>query len=806
MKFVEKNAQEKGEETKQDMKLHILLSRIFSVTCLVLLTIFVVGIFVLPTDDIYRGDDCHPYQETWINTMVDGSADIGVAPYHFYAKSGEWITLYTKIPKEVADSGYLCIRSARQKMVISVDGAIRTVYDTDESRIIGAYDPVYYVFVPVDERDAGKTLCLEMMSKSDYAGELTQVYYGTEIGIWRKLVNQRILELITSFVMVVVGALSLIIFVILCLIYHKFFPITYISEAVLLMAMWSLSQSPLRQLICENDSWIADFSFICMMLIPIPLVLYINSVQKQRYKELHLGCVTLSLADLFLTIGLHMAQLVDYSKSVISAFACIFACIACMVVTCYMDYRKHRIREYISIVWGFVAVSISAVITIILFLLRIINVDAGIISIGMIFLFCFAAVSAVREVMNINRKRLEAEHASHMKEEFLASMSHEIRTPLNSILGFNHMILEESKEPTIIDYAKDVEISGKVLHSLIDDVLDFSKIESGHLELTKRPYNPLQLVEDCFQVVHKPAKDKGLQVRVNNDRTIPLSLEGDDNRIRQIMINLLTNSVKYTEQGEIELTLHWDKLDNGLALLHMEVRDTGIGIAKEEQEEVFLSFKRGGDVAHQKIEGTGLGLSITYTLVHAMGGEIHLQSEVGYGTTFFVDLPQKILDERPAGTFEDYLKKCGDEYLSYAPVEEKTKYTDEEIMNYTAPGKRALIVDDNEMNLKVTAALLRSTQMTLDCVTSGEEALDKVQQEQYDIIFLDHMMPGMDGIETFQNMRGYDALNDVPIIMVTGNAVAGMREQYLSLGFDDYVAKPLVKKDLLRLLAEYLKV
>lgn len=393
----------------------------------------------------------------------------------------------------------------------------------------------------------------------------------------------------------------------------------------------------------------------------------------------------------------------------------------------------------------------------------------------------------------LEQQSIFLQKASKAKTDFLAKMSHEIRTPINSILGMNEMILRESKQPKITEYALDAKTSAGALLGIINDILDTTKIESGKMELFPVDYDIVTLLKTVVNITKVKANEKSLGFEIHVDPNLPCAVYGDDIRLRQILLNLLINAVKFTDKGKVTFEVQCERFDDKVAKLRFTVTDTGIGIKEEDIDKICDEFSRVDELRNREIEGTGLGMSIVQGLLRLMDSKIEIQSVYGEGSTFSFEIMQKITDVSSVGEidFDDAHAKASYVYNSV----------------FVAPGARVLVVDDNKINRKVFRGLLKATQMEIVDVSSGQECLDLVAKEHFDLIFLDHMMPEMDGIETLHAMKAMDNnyCKDTPIIVLTANAVVGAREMYLKEGFDEFMAKPFDPTALEELVQRYLK-
>lgn len=389
-----------------------------------------------------------------------------------------------------------------------------------------------------------------------------------------------------------------------------------------------------------------------------------------------------------------------------------------------------------------------------------------------------------RESEELRHAKQIAEEASKSKSDFLAKMSHELRTPINTIMGMNEMILRETNELETRERAMDIMSASKILLGLINDVLDFSKIESRKLNIVPVEYSLTSLIRDLTLLCENRAREKSLKYQVFVQPNLPLALKGDDVRIRQVLSNLLTNAVKYTPKGQVSLKVTGRKKDENMIVLHWEVADTGIGFREEDLPRLFTPYLRLEEARNHYIEGTGLGLPIIINLLRLMGSELKVESVHDKGSTFYFDLEQKIADPTPIGDINERMAEMVRDYEYRAA--------------FTAPRAQILMVDDNAMNRKLFASLLKQTLISVTTVSGGEKCLDIVTRQHFDLIFMDHLMPEMDGVETLRRMKELDGnlCKDTPVVALTANAFTGARERYISLGFSDFLPKPIAAEKL----------
>ncbi len=755
----------------------------------------ILGQALRPAEDSYDLGQASLFNAQWERVYPDGRREAVEVPGKCEAERGEVVRIETKLPKLLPDVSYLCFRGSQQDVTVYIGNTLRKRYSTDGTRLFGKDSASAFVFVQLSPEDAGVTIAVETESQSFYTGRLNRVYFGEKTDIWGMIMQENGAVLLVALCLFLLSSAAIIVSAAVRVFYKTKISLGILGWCTMLASLWVIAESRLRQLLFPNNSVIASMSYIALMLVPFPFTIYINNLQKRRYERLYFAFLMLVTLNDCVCILLQALEKVDFVESMAVMIAMIVVMVLIALVTIVIDWRKKRLEEYRLVAIGCIGIVFSGILTI--YCMNVFDGDNYIglpLCAGLSFLLIMASIAAARFVVDAEKEKQKALEASASKVSFLTRMSHEIRTPINTILGMNEMILRENKDIAITEYVNYSQKAGRMLLSLVNDVLDFSKIDSGVLHIADNPYSLTEILSDSYHMLEARAKKKELTVELNVDKRTPNQLSGDEVAIKQILTNLLTNAVKYTSKGCITLGVSGMYADNGEFSLKITVADTGDGIREEDIGKLYESFSRLEEKKNQNIEGSGLGLPIVKQLVDKMEGEIKVQSVYGKGSLFTVILPQRVVGTAFVGDIREAFRK---------EAEERVRFRG----GFVAPQAKILAVDDNDMNLMVIQGLLKQTQMQIDTASGGEEALELCASKRYDLIFMDHMMPGMDGVETMKALhKEKKEINyTTPVVVLTANAVAGCKDLYLKEGFVDYISKPVDVMKLDRILRTYLE-
>ena len=772
---------------------------VFSITGIILICVVFWVLQLVKRDDFAALNyDITIWEDNATLLLEDGTSMPiqGKDGYFVYpqANAGELFTIRMEIPQITQRNMFITIFSTEQDIGIYIDGEERTYYSDKDSRLVGSYSASRFVTVPVYPEDSNKELRVTYQtSLKFYAGHFACPRYSTQQDMLYWIYFRYIGQIIAAVLLVAAGVIFIIFGVVLKKNKRDSKGIGFLGLFSIVIAIWLFCQSNMRVYYSSYLPGVNLMALYMVMVAPIPLLMFFNVLMKCKFQNQINALIILSILNVLFCGCMEFTGLVDTINLLpITHVIITLCCIVCLVDFCKYVKEWHitELKAVIVGVVGFFGVITLEEVNLIFFNAFFVGKYLGY---GILFFLINFGYAAFRSSEEQEREYLEAVRANKIKSDFLANMSHEVRTPISTIMGMNEMIINECEDRQIINYAQNIRNASNVLLSLVNDILDFTKIEAGKMEIIPVRYELRNLLNELVQSIGAKATEKGLGLELDVEPSTPNLLYGDELRLRQAITNLLTNAVKYTQKGGVTLSIKYVNVSEDELRLYISVTDTGIGIRKEDQERLFESFVRLDESKNRSIEGTGLGLAITSHIVKEMQGTIELKSEYGKGSVFSISLLQKVLDRQPVGTFEDWYQ-----YMIKRPKQYLEQYDASEV--------RLLVVDDNEMNLEVIKGLLKKTGAQIDAVTNGKDCLKLIQEKEYDLILMDHMMPDMDGIETFQKIQELRPMGcrHTPVIALTANAISGAREEYLRHGFADYIAKPVEYKKLIEVMKKFL--
>lgn len=779
----------------------------------------------------------------WTITREDGSSSkIKSLPYSEKSKAGEKIVLSNTIPKKYSGMT-MSFLSADKQIRVTINGKPVYEFGMNDSRPFGKTPGSVTNFIDIPEHLSEGKIEIEMVSPYDnYASNIT--------GITISKRDTSILNLLKSNL----GNFAMCIIILACgitlfmLAFIQAFSrqtkdgISYLGFMCIFGTIYFSIETKSLSVFYGNQTLYSNLVFLVLMLWPVFMQMYYINNLEEKYQKIFYVLFFLTLTNVACQITLQILGIFDFMNMAFISHILIFmsgmAILFSLICTVRKSKDKLLIIEFLGMLFFIGGSAID--------LIRTYTIHIGdfgkfsrfgmtVFSLLMVFVHILKVIRGYSASIAENARHMEMEvqmieeknqelmianeeaekakadaiAAANAKSVFLANMSHEIRTPINAILGMDTMILRECNDNEILEYSGNIQSASQTLLSLINDILDFSKIETGKLELVAGDYALSSLINDVYHMLISKAKEKGLALNVESNKNLPAKLYGDEVRIRQIIVNILNNAIKYTKKGSVTLTVGMsdmklsdmpdhsndsksENITDKNTIITFRIADTGIGIKKENISHLFDSFSRFDEEKNKYIEGTGLGLAITKQLVDLMNGEIVVTSEYGKGSVFTVSIPQKIVSDLKIGDISEKYNE---------PSNKKKKKS-----TFTAPDANVLVVDDVKMNINVFKALLKRTEINVDSAMSGSEALAMIKEKKYDIIFLDHMMPDMDGIETYQNMKMLEdnPNKDTTVVMLTANAIMGAKEEYLGIGFSDYLSKPVQAPKLEAMILKYL--
>lgn len=730
-------------------------------------------------------------------------------------KTEESVAITKTLDDNVLDDKLLCFRVRAKEVYIYVNDVLWDEKVFPENR--RAYGSSVYMFyqIPVKDLHPGDKITMEF-THSDTGNFVVQfLSLGNRYSIVSYVISK------CGIVVAIVG-FSLLLVLLTILIYYSavmlgriegYKSLWWLIGFLMIGLAYLLTDCGILELWLHKSVVLYWTNAMSFMIMPIPLLIYIKRTffpDSKRYD------VLIALNHV-LIIGC-VIEFITRAFDLMEAFVYVYVIILVAVVSGLVGFVVGKKKTEKAVMLGSVVIFIATLVGLIAYL-RGDSMGVSKLFGTALFLFSLCMLASTvssrariskekdKAMMEIlAREKEAAESANEQKTRFLSHMSHEIRTPLNAVLGMNELIMRETKDENVRKYSYNIQSAGKTLLGLINDVLDFSKIDTGKMEIVEAEYSVSSMIHDVVSMMRDKIQDKGLELRIDVNSEIPDCLFGDEIRVKQVLINLLTNAAKYTERGWVQIKIwHKEIVDSEIQSmdeenerkwiqLFMEVQDSGIGIKEEELPRLFHDFERLDQLKNRSIEGSGLGLNITAGLVRIMNGNIYVDSEYGKGSRFWVDMPQKVICSTPIGDYNSRIRQA----------EPSLDGDCLDIMVFS--GKKVLTVDDNEMNLEVISAILEMMELDVYRASSGGEALGMIEVEKYDIIITDDMMPGMSGTELMQIVKGRtEGVNaSTPMIVLTANAISGVVDEYISKGFQGYLSKPIDIEQLQKILKKYL--
>ncbi len=704
---------------------------------------------------------------------------------------------------------YLCFRARALDTVVYVNGEVEYEYHfRDEYR---SHSKRMYMLhhVPAAGMKAGDTITVELVNEMGSESSTVQfVAVGDRYALVRYILTESGSSLFICMAAVVLIILNLITSHSDILVDKRrdVRPLKWLTTFLVMSVIYLGTDSGCMEIFVERISLVSWLNNISMILLPIPFILF----AEYAFFPGHRRYEVLAFMN-FITGVVSVAAFVIFAKNISDFYIVVHVLIVMDIAACIASFVQEKIIPSAEVLLGFGAIIITTVASMIFYWNEVIYPCSIAFGYGLLVFGVCMLVWIVRNRNELNRMRTEADHvimerekiaaeaASEQKSRFLSHMSHEIRTPLNAILGLNELIMHETEKSSIKKHSSDIQSAGRTLLALINDILDFSKIETGKMDIVASDYSLSSLLNDVVVMTQERIDNEGLELQIDIDAEIPDLLYGDEVRIKQVILNLMTNAVKYTKTGWVKLSVTRqsvsDRVGEENILLDVRVTDSGVGIKQEDLSKLFVEFERLDRLKNRSIEGTGLGLSITSRLVGLMDGKISVESEYGKGSCFHVLIPQKIVSDTPIGNFKKRFELLTDEKC------------EESLETMRFPGKRVFVVDDNEMNLEVIASILEMLDIEVSRANGEQAAINHLDVEVYDLILTDDMMPEISGTDMMLYLHGHQesASHDTPIVVLTANAIAGAREDYIKKGFDDFMTKPIDVDVLQKILMKYLK-
>lgn len=759
---------------------------IIYVSIIVLLAVYSITALFNPNNNAsFNTGDYVELKNDW-TYRVDGGASKSInLPQSRNVPEADDVSIFRMLPDNVTDGTYLSIYSSFQDVTVFIGGNEVYSYNGTEGLLYTSVPVTSIIFVPMNSSYSSKSLTIHYSSPlSSRKGVLHMVYLGNKTDIIYRLVLDRIVIIIAGLLLLAVGAIVVL---------YKTLSgahgiigqaLQYQGIYMFFIGIFFVLQSGMNQVFFNDLNWSRFLEFYSVMMIPPAFILEIDVVEKHIYMKfcdiMVFLSIIVSIVQTYLVFVLHH----DFMESmwltyIILGFSCIFAIFSVIAVAI-----NHRELWYDMkwVMYAFLSFILGGIIEIIMYYVDSSKEDCRFIAIGVLAHFLCTMRWIVLQKNSEELAKERSVQQAEAKSSFLANMSHEIRTPVHAIIGLNDMILKNSEEEKIRGYSGDMKKACQKLLTLINNILEFSKIESGKMKLTGNEFELMPMVNSLEDDVRTAIGDKRISLVTDIQQDLPSSFIADGPRVREILWNVLQNAAEYTENGSITLKIYGDSFDNENENIYFSISDTGCGMNKDTLKKIFINFneKSGISVNH----GIGLGLEVAGNLSLLMGGNIIAKSTEGFGSEFIIKLCLKISESGKLSNVSSSVQKNPD-------ADKKS-----------LPALNILAVDDNIINLKIFKGIFENTYITVDTAESGKQALAKLQSAKYDIVFLDHVMPKMDGTETLNRLKHLQHCPNIntPVVMFTSGSENDTKDDVVKLGFTDILFKPVKENEIIALI------
>ena len=727
----------------------------------------------------FDSGECYALSEKWDIFLGNSKVQQTTLPVKVrFSQTLSEVTVSRRLPASIPVGWYLEIPAPLDLVQVYIDQTQVLDYTGPKGFLASGMPANEKLFVRLHQKDAGKKLTITFKSPiQPYDGSIGNIYIGDHTAIIYHMIASVWTALVGGTILVVVGVILLILRIFMKKWVTHRNDYFFMGVYILLIGIWFLLQSGMAQLVFQDIAFARAAEFFALLSIPIPVIRHIDSVTMQIHHTLAQILSFISIGSIILIFGLVYYRQMDFLE--VNWINLLVLCATVLyVMGTFIQIRLTDRALFDDLKWLVYANFFLGAGTVLEIMDAVFDsyVHVGSFMLPAVVIYCTCAFRwGMQQIRKDEIEKEKVRRQTSAKSEFLANMSHEIRTPVNAILGIDDMLKRESTEPKIISYADDIEYSARELLSLINKILDSSKLESGKMALTKADYAVALLIEDLNENAERYFKS-GVKYILKNNPELPSVLYGDEPKICTMVTHIVENAFKYTDDGAVIISLNYRMKDNGDLILIIRIRDTGRGISDDGQTDIFSQFKRPGYEA----QGAGLGLSISWKLAQMMNGTIDVESADGIGSLFTIEIPQEISSSVPLGI-----------YRAVAPEMENPENAERKLSDC-----HILVVDDEPMNLKIARNVLSDTGITVDTASDGMEALGRAEQTPYDAILMDHLMPGMNGEEVFCRIRSGSGINQkTPVIMLTAENQEAFRNSITEMGFAGYILKPVTREN-----------